>query len=209
MRSLAFAIGLLAFALTADADSLRPVDQAQSEPSFAAFRWRLLKGLEKKDTAVLFPLLDPGIRASFGAGDGVKTFRQYWKLDTAPATSGLWSELTTAIRLGSTREEDEFVAPYVFTRFPKDRDAFTHAAVIKPAVKLRKLPKAGATIVGTLDYEVVQLLTPVKNGWYRVRTDAGKQGWLPQADVRSPLDYRAFFEKKNGRWFLTAFVKGD
>jgi hypothetical protein len=32
---------------------------------------------------------------------------------------------------------------------------------------------------------------------------------LPQQTIRSPLQYRAFFEKRNGLWKLTAFTTGE
>ena len=45
--------------------------------------------------------------------------------------------------------------------------------------------------------------------WYKIETLGGKKGFVSAEFVRSPIDYRACFEKKNGKWKMTAFVAGD
>ena len=45
--------------------------------------------------------------------------------------------------------------------------------------------------------------------WIEVKDAKGKRGFVRQLDVRSPIDYRAFFEKKHGKWLMTAFLAGD
>lgn len=190
------------------ADRLPPVDESASDPSFLAFKVRLLAALGRKDLPSLLRAVDPKIRVSFGAGDGIATFRKHWKLDR-PAQSTVWTELASALRLGATRDETEFIAPYVFSRFPQTLDAYSHAAVIRRATILRKSPAATAPKVATLDYTILTLLGQPAKGWREVRTADGVTGWVQERDIRSPLDYRAFFEKRNGEWKLTAFTKGD
>jgi hypothetical protein len=34
------------------------------------------------------------------------------------------------------------------------------------------------------------------------------EGFVREADVRSPIDYRAIFQRRNGQWFITAFTLG-
>jgi hypothetical protein len=195
-------------ASVAGADRLPPVDDSTSDPSFLAFKVRLLAALERRDVAALTRALDPKVRSSFGGNDSIAGFRQHWKLDL-PSRSKVWEELATVLKLGATRDETEFIAPYVFTHFPKTLDAYTHAAVIRPAATLRKSPSSTATKVATLDYSIVVLLGQPARGWREVRTTDGVTGWLPERDIRSPLDYRAFFEKRDGQWKLTAFIRGD
>jgi hypothetical protein len=201
-------IAVLLAAAVAGQDRLPPVDESTSDPSFLAFKVRLLAALERKDVAALMRALDPKIRVSFGAGDGIATFRKHWHLDR-PAQSKVWTELATVLRLGATRDETEFIAPYVFTRFPQTLDAYNHAAVIRPAAILRKSPSLTAPKIATLDHSIVVLLGQPGNGWRQVRTPDGVTGWLQERDLRSPLDYRAFFEKRNEEWRLTAFTRGD
>lgn len=183
------------------------MDESASDPSFLAFKVKLLGALERKDIKSLLAAVDPKIRVSFGSSDGIAEFRRHWKLDR-PAQSQVWTELAAVLRLGVTRDESEFIAPYVFTKFPQTLDAYTHAVAIRPGVVMRKSPAAGSPKVAVLDYEIVQLPGQRRNGWVEVMSDE-KTGWVQERDIRSPLQYRAFFEKRNGQWKLTAFVKGD
>ena len=45
--------------------------------------------------------------------------------------------------------------------------------------------------------------------WLKVETLGGKKGFVNAKFVRSPIDYRAIFEKKSRSWKMTAFVSGD
>jgi hypothetical protein len=204
---LLFLIAMLAAGLIA-ADKLPPVDESASDPSFLAFKVRLLAALERKDMAALMSSIDPKIRSVFGGDDSPAGFRQHWKLQR-PAHSRVWEELATVLRLGVTRDETEFIAPYVFTHFPKTIDAYTHAAVVQPAAVLRASASVKAAKVATLHYHIVQLTGKPVNGWRQVRTLDGTVGWLPLHTLRSPLEFRAFFEKRNGVWKLTAFTTGE
>jgi hypothetical protein len=187
---------------------LPPVDESAQDPEFLAFKVRLLGALQRKDVAAVVSALDPNVRVRFGAPQGIAAFRRYWKLDR-PAQSKLWQELGTVLRLGATRDESDFIAPYVFTRFPHTLDAHVYAAVVRPAAVLRKSPSAAAPKIATLDYEIVQRTRGSRGGWVEVQTADGRTGWLPGSDIRSPMEYRAFFEKKNGQWKLTAFTTGE
>ena len=45
--------------------------------------------------------------------------------------------------------------------------------------------------------------------WHKVVTLGGKKGWVKAEFVRSPIDYRAGFEKKRGVWTMVFFLAGD
>jgi hypothetical protein len=170
----------------ARADRLPPVDESAQDPSFLAFKVRLLGALQRKDVPALVSALDPKVRVRFGAPEGIAAFRRHWKLDR-PAQSKLWNELGTVLRLGVTRDETDFIAPYVFTRFPHTLDSHVFAAVIRPGAVLRKTPAAASPKVATLDYDIVQRTGESRNGWVEVRIADGKTGWLPESDIRSPM----------------------
>ena len=191
-----------------DAAKLPPVDESASEPTFEAFKVRILRAIRNKDVDTLMSILDPNVRVSFGEGAGPAAFRRHWKLDQ-PAKSAVWNELEAVLRLGATRDDPEFIAPYVFTRFPVTVDAYTHAAVIRPNAILRQTAAPDGRRAAVLAYDIVRLTGERKNGWVNVQTEEGRSGWLQEQEIRSPLNYRAFFEKKDGRWTLTAFVSGD
>jgi hypothetical protein len=42
-----------------------------------------------------------------------------------------------------------------------------------------------------------------------VKDAKGNKGFVLARDVRSPIDYRAYFEKHKGKWQMTVFVAGD
>jgi hypothetical protein len=203
----ALLLALLA-ASAAGAERLPPVDESASDASFEAFKAQLQGALQRKDVRGLLNAVDPQVRVSFGDDNGISAFRRQWRLER-PNQSPIWEELGTVLRLGVTRDENEFIAPYVFTRFPQTLDAFTHAAVVKPQATLRASAAETSPKVAVLDYDVVELLGARRRGWVEVRTLGGKQGWVQEGDIRSPINYRAFFEKKGGQWKLTAFLIGD
>jgi hypothetical protein len=43
------------------------------------------------------------------------------------------------------------------------------------------------------------------------RGDAARraQGFVALQYIRSPVDYRAYFQKSGGRWRMTLFIAGD
>ena len=187
MRALAV-LGLTSVLLL-NAERLPPVDESTTDPEFLAFKVKLLGMLQRRELRSVQALAEPEARS-----------------ELTPASL---PELERVIRLGVARDEGDFIAPYVFVRMPKDVDAYTHAAAIRPAVKVHKLPVATAAVVDTLNYDVVELQRPAEHGWVEVRTPSDKTGWVLRHELQSPLDYRAFFEKKDGQWRLTSFVRGD
>ena len=56
----------------AQARKLSPVDEGPRDPSFKAFRDRLLKAVKEEDETVLYESLDPKITNSFGGEGGVR-----------------------------------------------------------------------------------------------------------------------------------------
>lgn len=59
--------------------------------------------------------------------------------------------------------------------------------VVKENVNLRALPKAGSDRLATLVDGTAIRVSDNKNGWYRVHTDDGKQGWL-RSDLAGPRE---------------------
>jgi hypothetical protein len=68
-----------------------------------------------------------------------------------------------------------------------------------------------ARILTALDFAIVRGL-PVGSetpGWRRVQLANGRTGFIASQYVRSPVDHRALFEFRDGRWWLMAYVAGD
>ena len=184
-----------------------PVDQAATQPDFFTFRARLQAAVARRDEAAVLAVADPGIRTSFGDDDGLATFRA--KLRDPQGSA--WADLGAALALGGRfQSPDSFVAPYVFAGWPDNLDSFECAVVVGDRVRVRVSADPGSAVVGSVSYEIVQVLTPPREGvTTRVRLANGRPGFIASRFVRSPVDYRAIFQKTGRQWLLRAFVAGD
>jgi hypothetical protein len=191
--------------------ALPPVDEAVASPDFFAFRARLQAAVARRDAAAVVAALHRNVKLSFGGDAGLADFEATWK-PSAP-DSPLWEALGTVLALGGSFSPDgTFTAPYVFARWPADRDAFEHVAVVGSGVRVRAAPAASAPVVGSLSFCIVRLREPLPPGpasWARIDFGADRSGYVDGRFVRSPIDYRAHFEKVDGRWQITLFLAGD
>jgi len=197
------------------------VDEASMDPSFATFRAKLISAAERRDTAYIISTLDPRILVNFGGASGIAAFKKEWK----PQSKGswFWSEFLAVIKNGGAFDRDNgkrknsFWAPFTFNGLPDDLDSFDYQIIIGSNVNLRKEPRVSSESVAKLSYNIVRVEseTVPKSGkseypgWYRIKTLGGLEGFIKSEFVRSPTDYRAGFEKKRGKWVMTAFVTGD
>ena len=198
---------------------LYPTDDASQNPSFESFRKELLHAIEQKDVAFIKEHLDENIKYSFGINDKVSGFLKEWKLDTEPNRSQFWHELNQVLLLGGTFNDNEktiFTAPYIFTEFPEDLDAFQHHAVIDKNVLVYSDSDINSDIDGELNYSIVKIterdVKPI-NGeadlWIKIETLSGNTGYILNKYARSPIHYRASFRYLEDTWKLMFFVAGD
>lgn len=201
---------------------VKPVDEASKDASFLAFRTKLIAAAERKDLKYVMSIMDPKIKLSFGGHEGVKDFRKLWKKD-----ADFWAEFLPVIKnggkmTGAGTKDVSFSAPFVFTETPEDLDHFSVFVVFGNNVNLREQPNTNAPVVAQLSYNVVNIdqeaSTKRKTGpgehdwkydWQKITTLGGQTGWMKAEYVRSPIDYRAGFEKIRGRWMMTYFIAGD
>jgi Bacterial SH3 domain len=211
-----FALGALALTRPATAQpqrpSFHPVDQAIEQPDFFVFRARLQAGVAQHDVRALISALDPHIKNNHGPGEGgVKEFLETWRLQVAD--SPLWGELSLVLALGGNfaTNGDTFEAPYVSSQWPDHLMPFEHAAVLGTSVRVRSQPSVSASIVTTLDFGTVELEPSgsVHGDWVAVRLGDGSSGYMQRRFLRKAIDYRAVFRKRDGRWWLAAFIAGD
>ena len=195
------------------ARKLLPVDQADS--SFAAFRTTLLAALQRRDTTFLYSILAPEIKNSFGGDDSIAGFKRIWRLEQ-PDSSLVWGSLTRVLNMGGQLQGETFIAPYVFSAWPNDVDAFEHIAITGTNVPAYAGP-ANAEQVASLSHSILRLEewpdldngVPAPGSFARVKLPTGRSVWVSTAQLYSPIGWRAFFEKRNGRWIMTLFVAGD
>jgi len=200
---------LLAAAPAAQRPQLPPVDQCASLPGFAAFRAKLQAAVARKDAGALLAMVDPDIDISFGGDSGQATFRRVWTLDR-PATSPVWGELTEMLRLGCATDGTVATVPALSSTLPEDYDVFETMIAVKPGSPLRATPANGAKVLTTLDWDIVKVGDwDGRAGWIPVKLSDGRRGYVRKDEVRSPVGYRATFERVRGGWKITTFLAGD
>jgi hypothetical protein len=188
---------------------VKPIDEGVTDPDFLLFRARVQTALATHDTAEIMRIVDPGILNSFGGNGGRDEFRERWSLAT-PDKSKLWGALAFVLALGGRFLEDSlFFAPYTFHGVPGD--GFEALAVLGSNVPLHAGPGAGHRVIDTLAFEAVTKWREksTTSDWEPIKTSDGKAGWVLQRHLRSPIDYRAGFVRRDGRWWLRALVAGD
>ena len=190
---------------------LLPVDQAATQPDFFTFRAQLLTAVARHDAAALVAVVHPNIKCDFGGGEGKAFFEEYWK-PSAPG-SKVWAELAAVLALGGTfSTPDTFVAPYVFSRWPQGVDAFEHVAVVGDRVRIRTAPRPDAEAAAVSSFEILPVARPsgdTPEEWTAVALAGKKIGYVASRFVRSPIGYRAYFSREDGRWRMLMFIAGD
>lgn len=191
---------------------LPPVDQCASDASFAAFREALLAAIARRDREALLAIVAEDIEVDFGGGAGRDYFAASWELDR-PGTSRVWEELGRALRLGCARDPEGgyYASPSMFlTGDGAFADPFTGAVAIRPGAELRSTPDAAGAVVGALDWDVLTVPEwDPEAPWQRVELADGRRGYVRSEDLRSPIDYRAVFQRVDGSWRLVTFIAGD
>ncbi|HEX8250024.1 MAG TPA: SH3 domain-containing protein [Pyrinomonadaceae bacterium] len=200
-----------------------PADEGKTDASFRAFREKTLEAARRRDVKYILSIVDANIQNTFGDSNGVAEFKKMWKLSSPQ--SEFWDEFITVLtnggaffkRAGAPKKQI-FQAPYTFTEFPEDLDAIEHQTIFGNNVNLRSKPEKSAPVVASLSYNIVKVdfensvKHESKEGkylWLKVETLGGKKGFVDARYVRSPVDYRAVFEKRNGSWKLVTFIAGD
>lgn len=219
---------LLAFGLSAQAEpspappaaaahTLRPIDEATRVQSFYEFRAKLREIVKKRDADALLDRVHDSIEFSFGAdASGKPAFVKNWGLKTNPAKSALWRELAQVLAEGAVYEgEQEFTAPYYYSKWPEAFDAFEYMLVHGEKVPVRKEAKASAPVVESVSYLIVKAPEGEGKGFTAVELPNGKKGFVETKSLRSPVGYRAIFlfvkdkTSLGGRWLLKTFIAGD
>jgi uncharacterized protein len=188
---------------------IKPVDEAVTDPEFFVFRARVQTALAAHDTAEIMRIVDEDILNSLGGDGGPQEFRERWDLGT-PEKSQLWTTLGFVLALGGRFFEDSmFYAPY--SMGGTLGDGFEALIVLDANVPVHAGPSATSKVIDTVSFEEVTKWREksTTGGWEPVRTAEGRRGWVQQRSLRSPIDYRAGFVRRQGRWWLRALVAGD
>jgi hypothetical protein len=199
----------------AEAKKLQPVDEAASDASWVSFKNRLLEALTRRDRKFVLSILDRNVRNSLDAPRGIAAFRKQWEFDAEDGV--LWRELPAALFLGSAWLKPEkgprqLCAPYVAVKWPEDLDPFDHGAIVGNEVLVKAAPSYDSAtlsydIVPVTDWEVTDQSPEVRQKWVKIKIK-GADAFVPEEQIRSPVEHRACFMKTEGGWRMTAFVVG-
>ncbi len=190
-----------------------PIDQCGGDPTFVEYRQKLSTIVTRKDAAALKQLVSPDILVSFGGDGGWVELAREWKLDQAQQ-SELWGELAKVLSLGCEEVGDSRIVPGNFNQLADLGDGLPPYFAVQKDAALRSLPDDNGALVMLLDNHVlIEFLDDepdtVPEGWLHARLTNGQSGYVRRSAVRSVIDYRAGFEKREGRWVMTSFVAGD
>lgn len=213
MKRVSLALAALALSSTpADAAKLTlpPVDQCSSQAGFAEFRQSLEIAVQRRNEKALLDLLAPDVMVNFGGDSGRQAFARQWGFSQKDQ-SPLWAELETILALGCALHGEAALIPSLAGQFnpEDDQDLFEKVVVISDKAELRAGTEPGSKVLAKLAWNVVNSVEASGDVYMKVRLADGREGWLPADQLRSPLDYRAVIEKRDGQWLITAFVAGD
>lgn len=223
MRAFAIGLALLAALLVspggAHAQELRKlplVDEAAGDASWQSFKKRLLVAIEKRDRTFVLSILDRNVRNQDVRTRGIPTFRKQWELDTAD--SPLWTELAAALQLGGaymTRDkgQKEFCAPYLLAKWPFDLEPTDYGVIVAREALVQAEPSTSSASLGALSYDIVPVTDwevddktrGAKQKWVRIRL-GGRDGFVPEELIRSPIEHAACFVRGPNGWRMTAFA---
>lgn len=186
------------------------------DPSFTHFSDSLISAVQKNDTMFVFSRVSEDVSNGFGGNVGIKEFKQMWSGLNEP----LRKEIVKALKLGAKCDEpsDRVFVPHYWLTFPDSLDAFRYVYVLKNGVPAYALPDTSAPIVETIDAGLIKIVSydvsdkyaaagnPV---WAGLESSTGDTLMVLAEFLRSPLDYRFWFEKKEGRWMLMGWAAGD
>lgn len=192
------------------------VDEGSSDVSWLRFKKQLMGAIEKRDRQFILSILDKNVRNQDERARGVANFRKQWELDTED--SPLWKELAIALQLGAAyikRDggQRELCAPYLLGRWPDDIEPFKHGVVISRDAPVQSEASASSPTIGALSYDIVAVSdwemddkTPgAKQKWVKIRY-RGRDGYIPEEQIRSPIEQAACFVKTGNAWRMTAFA---
>lgn len=192
-------------------NTLPPVDQCRSDASFVKFHGGLKQAIEGQDLTALLAMLAPDVLLDFGGGRGRDEFLKQWAFsDSGPKDLPLesWTLLQTLMRLGCARSGSSRIIPSTFVQFEGEPAENTYI-VASPAAELRVINESDAEVVATLAWDVVTIVGSGGDWQSRVRLADGREGYLFDEDLYSPLGHRFTIEKREGKWMITSLVSGD
>jgi hypothetical protein len=194
---------------------IEPVDEAGKDASWNAFRKRLFEALEKRDRKFVMSIVSSGVRNGSDSPRGTAEFRKQWLVDAED--SPLWDELRSALSLGSAwlvreKKRRELCAPYVLAKWPDDVDFTKNGVIVAREALAKSEPSSGSETLATLSYDIIAVEDwelddrdkTSKQKWVKIKLKE-RDAYVPEEQIRSPIEHAACFIKTEFGWRLTVF----
>lgn len=197
---------------------LKPTDSSREDKDFFSFKQKLEKAIQEKNVKFIESIIDPQISFAFSEdGMGKTKFLKHWKLDKKPKNPEFWDRLSQTINLGFTFKDNIWSAPFLFNQTPESVDSYNSSLIIGNTVNVRNKPSKKGAILTQLSWEFVKneydenLKQDPKEpcNFKKVCISDGQIGYICEQYLRSPMDYRVGFSKKNNSWMMIFFVEGS
>ena len=195
-----------------------PIDEGANDASWQAYKARLLAALEKKNRQALMAAVDPNVDNGPDVKRGVSEFRRRWDFDKDK--SPMWDELRKALSLGGAYVKNDrgprrFCTPYVAAKWPTTHDPFAFGAITARDVLVKSEPSSESRTLGTVthlvvkvhDWEVADKTQGFAQNWTKIEL-RDTPGYVPEEQIRSPIEHMACFSVSGGAWRLTSFTAG-
>ncbi len=191
-----------------------PIDEGVNDVQFAEFRRNLIGSIEKRNYEWAIARLAFDIKYSFGDNLSKRDLLKVWELQPQ-LRDQFFADLLECLKLGGQfkKYDDKtyFVAPYVFSAWPEEFDAFEHFAVITVGAKVFAKPDESTTPITTISQTIVRFdVSETAESWHWIEYEPDKWAWIRDKDLRSPIDHRAHFLKNHqDSYVLQSFLAGD
>jgi hypothetical protein len=195
-----------------------PIDEGAKDANWQAYKARLLAALEMKNRQALIAAIDPNVDNGPDVKAGLDEFRRRWDFDQDK--SPMWEELRKAVSLGGAYVKRErglrrFCTPYVAAKWPTTHDPFGFGAITARDVLVKSEPSADSRTLDTVthvlvkvdDWEVADKAPGYAQKWAKIRL-RDLPGYVPEEQIRSPIEHMACFSAEGGPWRLTSFTAG-
>ena len=223
-RTAGLLAGLAVCALAIAGDAMEsempfaPIDELAKDAGWQGYKARLLDALESRNRKALLAAIDPNVDNGPKEKRGVSEFRRRWNFDQDK--SPMWEELRKALVLGGAyvkgeRGQRRFCAPYVAAKWPTSHDPFAWGAITARDVLVKSEPSSDARTLATVDHMVVKVedwgvadkAPGAAQKWTKIR-HGDAPGYVPEEQIRSPIEHMACFAGSGGSWRLISFTAG-
>lgn len=184
-----------------------PRNECKDNAEAKAFLDNLRMAVTKRDTGALLALTSPDVQLDFGGGAGHGLLQQNLSAEEHP----LWEDLDRLAGLGCALDDDgNLTLPWIFAQDTKVSDAFTAMLALGEKVPVYETADPASPVIEYVAWDFVNLAGEYsQDPMLKVRTRAGREGFVARDKLRSLVDYRLIARKGNDGWKIGLLVAGD